>query len=252
MTGAAITLVGVVKRHAGRVALGPVDLELAAGCTTALIGPSGCGKSTLLRLLVGLITPDDGTVAIGDTPVRADTIAMLRKRIGYVIQDGGLFPHLTARQNVALPARDRPADAIAARIAELVELTRFPKDALDRPPGSLSGGQRQRVAMMRALILDPDVVLLDEPMAELDPMIRAELQTDLKAAFAALKKTVVLVTHDIGEAGYLAERIALLRAGRVVQAGPLEELFRAPADPFVTEFVRAQSYRLPLPEGGLP
>jgi osmoprotectant transport system ATP-binding protein len=252
VSGAAITLTGVVKRHDGRVALGPIDLQLAAGRTTALIGPSGCGKSTLLRLIVGLSAPDEGQVAIGDTVVSPESVRALRRRVGYVIQDGGLFPHLSGRANVALPARNRPTAEVLARVNELVGLTRLPADVLDRAPARLSGGQRQRVAMMRALILDPDVLLLDEPMAALDPMVRAELQTDLKAMFAALHKTVVLVTHDIGEAGYLADQIVLLRAGQIVQAGPLEELFAAPIDPFVTEFVRAQSYRLPLPEGGLP
>jgi osmoprotectant transport system ATP-binding protein len=252
LSDGAIVLRGVVKRHAGRTALGPLDLALPAGCTTALIGPSGCGKSTLLRLLVGLISPDAGEVEVAGTPVRADTLPKLRRRIGYVIQDGGLFPHLSARENVCLPARDRPAAQVAARVAELVELTRFPADALGRRPAALSGGQRQRVALMRALMLDPDVVLLDEPMAALDPMIRAELQADLKAVFAALGKTVVLVTHDIGEAGFLADPIVLLRAGRVMQVGSLEQLFHSPTDRFVTDFVRAQSYRLPVPAGGLP
>jgi osmoprotectant transport system ATP-binding protein len=251
VSAAEIELAAVVKRYEQQTVLGPIDLQLRAGETTALIGPSGCGKSTLLRLLIGLVAPDAGTVSIAGTPVRPDTIGALRRRIGYVIQDGGLFPHLSARENVWLAARERPREAITARVEQLVQLTRFPADALDRYPAQLSGGQRQRVALMRALVLDPDVLLLDEPMGALDPMIRAELQTDLKAVFSSLRKTVVLVTHDIGEAGFLADRIVLLRAGQVVQTGTIEELIGSPAEPFVTQFVRAQTYRLPIPAGGL-
>jgi osmoprotectant transport system ATP-binding protein len=166
--------------------------------------------------------------------------------MGYVIQDGGLFPHLDARGNVALMARHIgwEPERVAERLAALCELTRFPREALTRFPAQLSGGQRQRVSLMRALMLDPDALLLDEPLGALDPMIRSELQADLRQIFTHLHKTVVVVTHDIGEAGFLADELVLLRDGRILQRGTLSELISAPADPFVTRFVNAQ--RSPL------
>lgn len=233
---------GATKVYAGKPALGPVTLGVPAGRTTALIGPSGCGKSTLLRLLIGLVEPDAGTVTFDGTPVVAATARAVRLRTGYVIQDGGLFPHLTARGNVTLLARHLGWDRsrIEARVAELAELTRFPADGLDRHPRQLSGGQRQRVGLMRALMLDPAALLLDEPLGALDPLVRADLQTELRDIFRSLGKTVVLVTHDLGEATFFADRVVLLRDGRVVQEGSPADLWHRPADPFVTRFVQAQ------------
>jgi osmoprotectant transport system ATP-binding protein len=236
------TLRNVKKVYAGRPALGPLSLNLPAGRTTVLIGPSGCGKSTLLRLLIGLIKPDAGEVTFDGTPVVPTTARAVRLRVGYVIQDGGLFPHLTARGNVTLMAhhlgRDRAATA--ARVAELADLTRFPVDGLDRHPDQLSGGQRQRVGLMRALMLDPDALLLDEPLGALDPLVRADLQAELRDIFRRLGKTVVLVTHDLAEAAFFADRAVLLRDGQVVQEGSPADLWRRPADTFVTRFVQAQ------------
>jgi osmoprotectant transport system ATP-binding protein len=149
---------------------------------------------------------------------------------------------LTAEGNIALMARHLGwrEDAVGRRVGELAELTQFPLDGLRRYPAELSGGQRQRVALMRALVLDPDVILLDEPLGALDPMIRAELQADLRAIFRRLGKTVVMVTHDIGEAGYFGDAVVLLRDGRIVQQGTLRELVASPAEPFVTQFINAQ------------
>src|SRR3954466_15865968 len=154
------TIRDVSKTYAGRLALGPLSLDLPAGRTTALIGPSGCGKSTLLRLLIGLVQPDRGEVLFDGTPVTPATARAVRLRVGYVIQDGGLFPHLSARGNVTLMGRHlgRDREKIAAGVKELTELTRFPADGLDRHPHQLSGGQRQRVGLMRALMLDPDAL----------------------------------------------------------------------------------------------
>lgn len=230
------------KVYAGRPALGPLSLEVPAGRTTALIGPSGCGKSTLLRLLIGLVAPDTGEVHFDGAPVTPDTARAVRLRVGYVIQDGGLFPHLTARGNVTLMARHlgRDRDEVAARVDELATLTRFPADGLGRYPHQLSGGQRQRVGLMRALMLNPDALLLDEPLGALDPLVRADLQTELRDIFRGLGKTVVLVTHDLGEATYFADRVVLLRDGRIVQEGTPRDLWHRPADPFVTRFVQAQ------------
>jgi osmoprotectant transport system ATP-binding protein len=207
-----------------------------------LIGPSGCGKSTLLRLMIGLIQPDRGRVHFEGEVLTRDNAERLRRKMGYVIQDGGLFPHLTARGNTALVARylGWSAKRIGERLSELVELTHFPPDGVDRYPAQLSGGQRQRVSLMRALMLDPDVLLLDEPLGALDPMIRSNLQEELRTIFRQLGKTVVMVTHDLGEAGYFGDTIVLLREGSIVQRGSFGEFLDRPADAFVTEFVNAQ------------
>jgi osmoprotectant transport system ATP-binding protein len=226
----------------GAILFDGLDLAVDAGRTTVLIGPSGCGKSTLLRLLLGLLAPEAGTVTFEGAALTPANLMSARRRMGYVIQGGGLFPHLTARENVTLMARHlgRPAADIEARVAELATLTRFPADALDRYPLQISGGQRQRIALMRALMLDPDVLLLDEPLGALDPMVRYQLQSDLREIFRVLGKTVVLVTHDLAEAGFFADHIVLLRDGRIVQTGGIDDLIERPADPFVEAFVTAQ------------
>ncbi len=177
-----IELNGVSKSYGGSIVLEKLDLTIAPGQTAVLIGPSGCGKSTLLRLMIGLVRPDAGSVAIAGIELTEATALEVRRTLGYVIQDGGLFPHFTARDNVILMARYlRWSRArIDNRLAELADLTRFPSDGLDRFPAQLSGGQRQRVSLMRALMLDPRVILLDEPLGSLDPMVRAELQADLR------------------------------------------------------------------------
>ena len=207
---------GVSKTFGDLQALHKVDLSVQAKQTTVLIGPSGCGKSTLIRLMVGLIWPDEGTVTYEGQVLTPANVLSLRQKMGYVIQEGGLFPHLTARKNVALMANylGWAEDRIDSRIETLATLTHFPADGLDRFPGELSGGQQQRVGLMRALMLDPDVLLLDEPLGALDPMIRADLQSDLRSIFQTLGKTVVMVTHDMGEAGFFGDQIVLMREGR--------------------------------------
>jgi osmoprotectant transport system ATP-binding protein len=199
-------------------------------------------------MLLGLAQPDGGEVRFEGQPIGPADDA-LRRRIGYVVQGGGLFPHLTARDNVALVARHLrwPRERIEGRVSELAALAQLEADALARYPGQLSGGQAQRVGLMRALMLDPAVLLLDEPLGALDPLTRVELQRDLEGVFAALGKTVLLVTHDLAEAVFFAGHLVLLRDGRVVQEGGLRELLGAPADPFVTRFLRAQR-GLALPE----
>ncbi|AKT37639.1 ATP-binding cassette domain-containing protein [Chondromyces crocatus] len=234
----------ICKSYRGQPVLHPLSVSFEAGRTTALIGPSGCGKSTLLRILIGLVSADRGEVFVAGERFTPESARRLRHRMGYVIQEGGLFPHLSARDNVTLLASHLgwSAERMAERIATLRALVRLPEEALARFPGQLSGGQRQRVSLMRALMLDPEVLLLDEPMGALDPMIRAELQADLKEVFAALGKAVALVTHDLGEAAYLAHEILLLREGHVIQRGSFDELLKAPADTFVTRFVQAQRW----------
>jgi osmoprotectant transport system ATP-binding protein len=237
-----IELRGVRKTLGGREILRPTDLNVPAGQVTVLLGPSGCGKSTLLRLMLGLLRPDDGQVIFDGQPLIEDNAPAVRRRMGYVVQDGGLFPHLTAAGNAGILARHLgwPRHRIANRLHELSELTRLPRDLLARYPGQLSGGQRQRVGLIRALMLDPAVLLLDEPLGALDPLVRADLQSDLRHVFRTLGKTVVLVTHDLAEAAYFADVVVLLRDGRVVQRGRPADLARAPAEPFVTQFIRAQ------------
>jgi osmoprotectant transport system ATP-binding protein len=246
-----LRLARVSKSFGSVKALSEVDLELICGATTALIGPSGCGKSTLLRVLIGLVQPDAGAVHFDGARLDAANLASVRRRMGYVIQEGGLFPHLTARENVTLPARYagwRP-ERRDARVTELAELVHLAPATLDRYPAELSGGQRQRVSLMRALVLDPEVLLLDEPFGALDPMIRARLQDELRDIIRRLRKSVILVSHDLAEAAYLSDTLVLLRKGRIVQTGSLRELMHAPADPFVTRFVQAQRRTLEAGKG---
>jgi osmoprotectant transport system ATP-binding protein len=237
-----IDLQNVHKRFGAHTAVDGIELHCEKGKTQALIGPSGCGKSTLLRMMVGLTVPDEGAVLFDDRPLVTANIADARRRIGYVIQEGGLFPHLTARENATIMPRylGWPTERTEPRVAELLKLVHLTPALLERYPRQLSGGQRQRISLMRALMLDPDVLLLDEPLGDLDPMIRAELQEDLRAIFRELGKTVVLVTHDLTEASYLGDRITLLSDGKIVQQGSLEDLTDAPANVFVARFVRAQ------------
>lgn len=236
----------VSKNYAEVLALDHCDLSIEAGRTTVLIGPSGCGKSTILRLIIGLQTPDSGSILFAGQRIGPASLPDLRQRMGYVIQDGGLFPHLSARENVTLMARYLawPDERIASRIADLADLTHFPVDALERFPIQLSGGQQQRVSLMRALMLDPEVLLLDEPLGALDPMIRFDLQTELREVFSSLGKTVLMVTHDLGEAAFFGDTIVLLRDGRIVQQGTLQKMLREPVNEFVRRFIQAQ--RSPL------
>ena len=232
----------ISKRYGDAQALAPTDLYVPAGKTVVLIGPSGCGKSTLLRLIAGLITPDAGNIEFEDTKVSPANILEIRRQMGYVIQEGGLFPHLSVRDNVTLMARylRHDSDWISARLGQLAQLVRLPDELMTRFPGELSGGQRQRVSLMRALMLDPDLLLLDEPLGALDPMIRYELQQELKAIFDQLGKTVVMVTHDIAEAAFFGQTLVLMRDGHIVQTGPFKELAQSPAEPFVEQFISAQ------------
>lgn len=232
----------IYKAYHGKSVLTDINLSVAAGATRALIGASGSGKSTLLRVTLGLIPFEKGYVKIDDQPLLSFRHFEWADRIGYVPQDGGLFPHISARQNIALVPKLRgwPKARIEARLAELRTLVGLEATDLARFPHQLSGGQRQRAAIMRAAMMDPPVMLLDEPMGALDPLIRRSLQQELKAIFQRLGKTVVLVTHDLGEAVFLADQISLLHEGRVLQTGTYRELLLRPADPFVTLFINAQ------------
>ncbi len=225
----------------GRFLLRDVSLELEAGTTTALLGRSGSGKTTLLRMVNGLVMPTAGKVVVGDRAVEAADLVALRRSIGYVIQETGLFPHMTVERNagMALELAGRPKQEIAARAAEVMGLVGMDFTQFrERYPWQLSGGQRQRVGLARALATDPGVLLMDEPFGALDPMTRAEMQTMVLELFKRVKKTVLLVTHDLDEALYLAQRVVFLAEGEVVADLPAGEVLGSEAEP-VQAYVRA-------------
>jgi molybdate/tungstate transport system ATP-binding protein len=208
---------------------GPVDLSVGEE-VLAVLGPSGCGKTTLLSLVAGLAAPGAGSAALAGRPL--DDRPPERRGVGLVFQDGALFPHMTARENVAYPG------ASSARIADLAATLEI-EDVLDRAATALSGGERQRVALARALAADPDALLLDEPLANLDAPVRRRLRTRLRALFDDLAIPVVYVTHDQQAAAALGDRVAVMRDGRLVQTGAVADVFERPATPFVARFVGA-------------
>jgi osmoprotectant transport system ATP-binding protein len=224
----------------GHVALRGLSLHVDAGTTVALLGPSGCGKTTTLKLINRLVAPTSGTVFVDGHDVSQVDAIQLRRGIGYVVQEAGLFPHLTAQENVEVVPRllDWPPARRSARAAELFALV-----GLDvvlhgpRYPAELSGGQRQRVGLARALAADPPLVLMDEPFGALDPLNRRRLQREFLDLKARLHKTVVLVTHDVDEAFLLADRVAVLSDGALVQVGTADEIRAAPASEFVASFL---------------
>ena len=232
----------VCKFYGAVGVLSDISVDVPRGATGVIIGPSGCGKTTLVRLIMGLISADQGEVMFDDEAVVEENISRIRRRIGYVVQGGALFPHLTAWRNVGLMPKyfGWSSPEIIQRVELLADMMELPLDTLHRYPGELSGGQRQRVSLMRALVLDPEVLILDEPFGALDPMVRFQLQEHLRALFRKLKKTVVMVTHDIAEAAFFADEIILMRAGKVVQRGSIFELLSNPKDDFVTAFIKAQ------------
>lgn len=236
-----LTACGISKKFGDQLVLAPMDLELQRGKILVLLGQSGSGKSTLLRMCMGLIPPTTGYVEFQGTRLDENNACTIRRSMGYVIQDGGLFPHLTARENILLlPRYLKQIDQASAYLKELVDLTQLPDDCLDRFPSQLSGGQRQRVSLLRALILKQELLFLDEPLGALDPLIRADLQVDLKRICTTLGKTVVLVTHDLAEAQFFGDEIWLMKDGIVVQRGTFESLITNPADSFVSRFIQAQ------------
>ena len=224
------------------VALHGLDLRIETGELHCLIGTSGCGKTTSLRLVNRLLEPTAGQVLVGGEDVRTLDVIRLRRRIGYVIQSGGLFPHLTVAQNVGVlcELEGHDAGSIERRVHELLELVRLSAAKYSRSyPSELSGGQRQRVGIARALALDPDYLLMDEPFGALDPITRVGLLAELQPLLADLGKTVLLVTHDLQEAFALADRVTLMHEGRLVQTGTVADLLQRPATEFVVQFVDA-------------
>ena len=231
----------------GRVLLHDISLQLEAGTTTALLGRSGSGKTTLLRMVNELVTPTSGEVRVAGKATRDyDTVA-LRRGIGYVIQETGLFPHMTVERNagMALELAGRSKQEIAARVGEVLGLAGLEYGEFRaRYPWQLSGGQRQRVGLARALATDPMVLLMDEPFGALDPLTRAEMQTMLRGLLEKVGKTVLLVTHDLDEALYLAKRVVFLAEGKVVADLPAEEVLRS-ENPHVRDYVRAVHRAVP-------
>ena len=240
-----IRLEGVSKHFAApdgssTIAVDDVSLQIAPGETLCLIGTSGCGKTTTLRLINRLEEPDAGRVLIGGREASAVDPIRLRRGIGYVIQSGGLFPHLTVGANVGLlcELEGWSRDRRRRRVGELLDLVELPPaDFAARLPAELSGGQRQRVGLARALALDPPILLMDEPFGALDPITRRQIRDEFRQFERSLQKTVVIVTHDLAEAFALGDRVALMDRGRIVQVGGETELLGQPANDFVRDFV---------------
>ena len=243
ISGRSILLDGVTKRYPGQAkpAVDGITLEIPAGKIVMLVGPSGCGKTTTLKMINRLIEPTEGRVVLGDEDVTAIDGDELRRRIGYVIQAGGLFPHMTVAANIAVVPKMLGWDAarIRARVDELLELVSLdPEQYRDRYPKELSGGQQQRVGVARALAADPPVLLMDEPFGAVDPITRQRLQDELIRIQAELQKTIVIVTHDFDEAVKLGDWIVVFAEGaRIVQYDTPERILAEPADAFVEEFI---------------
>ncbi|MBS9402488.1 ABC transporter ATP-binding protein [Halomonas sp. TRM85114] len=231
-----IELFDVTKRFGEEAAVDAISLRVDSGELCALVGTSGCGKSTTLRMINRLIEHSDGEIHIDGQPVRRFKEDTLRRRIGYVIQSTGLFPHWTVARNIGLVPRllKWSPERIESRVEELMTLLGLPHEAFaDKYPDQLSGGQAQRVGVARALAADPDILLMDEPFGALDPITREALQDELRELQARLHKTIVFVTHDMDEALRLADKLVVMDAGRIVQQGTPLELLREPATPFV-------------------
>lgn len=229
------------KVFAKQTVLDGISLKLSAKQTHILLGASGSGKSTLLKIILGTLKADGGSVEIyddadGPNPNR-------RFSIGYVVQDGGLFPHLSVAENILLEARclGWTAEKMAARTDELLTAVDLERSVLNQFPHQISGGQKQRVSLMRALFLDPEILVLDEPLGALDPITRAHLQVGLRTLFQNLKKLVIIVTHDLAEAAYLGDTVSVLHNGKLLQHGSFEELRKRPADDYIRQFISAQS-----------
>jgi osmoprotectant transport system ATP-binding protein len=237
-----ITFEGVTKRYGdGKIAVDKLDLTIQSGEAVMLVGPSGCGKTTSLKMINRLIEPSEGVIAIDGVSTATRDVTELRRSIGYVIQQVGLFPHLTVGDNVATVMKLAKWDKnrIRARVTELLELIGLPPGEFeDRLPGELSGGQQQRVGVARALAIDPLMLLMDEPFGAIDPITRERLQDELLRLQRVVRKTIVFVTHDIDEAIKLGDRIALFRpGGKLAQFATPAELLAKPASQYVEDFL---------------
>jgi len=241
-----ITVRNVSRQYGNQLVVNDVSFAVANGETLVLLGTSGSGKTTTLRLINRMIDPTSGSIVVNGVDVRQQDGPTLRRSIGYVIQDGGLFPHYTVAENVATVPNLLGWDeaTIRERTRELADRLRLPADMLNRYPAELSGGQRQRVGLARALAARPPVVLMDEPFGALDPFTRRHVRREVFGLNELRETTVVLVTHDVGEALELADRIALMDQGRIVQIGLPDELLQRPANDFVRDFLDETPHRL--------
>jgi len=241
-----ISIQHLSKQFGGFKAVDDLSMSVATGETLVLLGTSGCGKTTTLRMLNRLVDPDGGTIHIDGTDIQKQPAPELRRRIGYVIQDGGLFPHYTVAEAIATVPKllNWTPDVIHQRSRELLDKLQLPASSLNRYPSELSGGQRQRVGLARALAARPPVVLMDEPFGALDPFTRRHVRRELFGLTELSETTVVLVTHDVSEALELADRIALMDKGQLVQIGTPDELIKRPANDFVRDFLDDKPHRL--------
>ena len=230
----------VSKDFHGKVVLSDISMEIPTGELTVLIGPSGCGKTTTLKMINRLLSPSSGEIWIDGKNIETLDKVQLRRRIGYVIQQGGLFPHMTIRENIEIIARLAKGDpqAISCKTDQLMEMVDLdPAEYLDRYPTELSGGQQQRIGVIRALANDPEVVLFDEPFSALDPVTRSSLQDELVSMHEKMGKTMVFVTHDMDEAIKIADRICIMRNGHILKFDTPEQILKHPADDFIASFV---------------
>lgn len=234
-----IQFINVSKAYKEHNVIENINLEINKGELVVLIGPSGCGKTTILKMINRLIEPSDGQIKINGTDIEAQDPIELRRNIGYVIQQTGLFIHMTVRENIEIIPRltKMPVAEIVDRTIKLMETVGLPEEFLDRYPNHLSGGQQQRVGVARAFAMNPDIILMDEPFSALDPLTRSQLQDELVSLQSKLHKTIVFVTHDMDEAVKIADRICILQGGRILQYDTPENILKNPAHGFVSEFV---------------
>ena len=234
-----IQFINVSKAYKEHNVIENINLEINKGELVVLIGPSGCGKTTILKMINRLIEPSDGQIKINGTDIEAQDHIELRRNIGYVIQQTGLFIHMTVRENIEIIPRlaKMLVSEIVDRTVKLMETVGLPEEFLDRYPNHLSGGQQQRVGVARAFAMNPDIILMDEPFSALDPLTRSQLQDELVSLQSKLHKTIVFVTHDMDEAVKIADRICILQGGRILQYDTPENILKNPAHGFVSEFV---------------
>lgn len=225
------------------VAVDSISLDIPSGETLCLIGPSGCGKTTTMKLINRLIEPTSGEILVDDKNILDQDVFELRRSIGYVIQKGGLFPHMTVSQNIGIlcELENWPKEKARSRVHDLLELVNMPPDDFaDRYPRELSGGQRQRIGVARSLALDPAYILMDEPFGALDPITRKQIHEEFLSLKQRVQKTIIIVTHDMAEAFLLGDRVALMNEGRIVQIGTEDDFTQRPANEFVQEFLSHQ------------
>lgn len=242
-----IEVYNLTKTYNGHSIVDNISFTVNAGETFVILGTSGCGKTTLLKMINRLIEPDTGTIKISGKDIKEEKVEVLRRHIGYVIQNIGLFPHWTVEQNISIVPKllEWEKSEISKRVHALLELVDLPpKDFLNRFPHELSGGQKQRVGIARALAADPPVVLLDEPFGALDPITRRQIRKEFITLESLIHKTMVLVTHDVIEAFELAEMICLMNKGKIEQIGTQKDLFFKPANEFVKNFLEGERKKL--------